>query len=101
MKSIEELFCEKHNRPISHRTMTPAKFITLRRMLRFDNHNTRNTKLPRDILAVVRVLLNPLSTSKKMYILYQWVKLTPVKDSYVRDVFAVLFLTFAYLALNK
>ena len=46
-------------------------------------------------------LITPLSTSKKCKFYTSGVKLTPVKDSYDRDVFAVLFLTFAYLALNK
>ena len=44
---------------------------------------------------------NPLFTSKKMYILYRWGQIDPSHDSYFGVVFAVLFLTFAYLAHNK
>ena len=39
-------------------------------------------------------IFNPLSTSKKMYILYQWGQIDHSHDFYFRVVFAVLFFNF-------
>ena len=50
------------------------------------------------VVTLIFCSINPLSTSKKMYILYQWGQIDPSYDSYFRVVFAVLYFNFCLLS---
>ena len=69
LESIDELFDEEHGRSIFRKTMTLTRFKELRRFLRFDNRATRASRLQRDKLAAVRLLLDGLTHSQQCYLL--------------------------------
>lgn len=57
-ESTDELWSSVHGRPIFSKTMSLKRFKLIRRILRFDNVDTRQGRLARDKLAAVRLLLD-------------------------------------------
>ena len=67
-ESIDELWSPEHGRIIFTNTMTLNLFKLIRRILRFDNPDTRNGRLLRDKLTAVRLLIdNFVQSSQKCY----------------------------------
>jgi hypothetical protein len=57
-ESTNELWSPQHGRAVFSATMSYNRFRTIRRVLRFDNKETRNARLRSDKLAAVRLLLD-------------------------------------------
>jgi hypothetical protein len=67
-ESIDELWSAEHGRFIFRNTMSLNRFKLIRRILRFDNPDTRKGRLLRDKLAAVRLLIdNFVENSQKCY----------------------------------
>ena len=57
-QAVRQLWSPEFGHPIFSKTMLVKKFVEIRRALRFVDPTTRNSRLARDKLATVRLLLN-------------------------------------------
>ena len=64
-ESIEELWSKSCGRPIFSATMTLQRFVEIKRMLRFDNKDSRNARLRNDKMAANRILLDGFNSNAK------------------------------------
>lgn len=62
-ESVSELWSAEHGRKIFGETMSLSRFREIQRSLRFDNPETRQSRLRNDKLAAVRLLLDAFATN--------------------------------------